>query len=85
MLAAPSVSPLQGGECFLGTVTRGFTPGYNMMGLQPKVDVPLTRQINVSSMQLSLADDLSVLGLKARHVIAQAEGLGKLSHKSQAL
>lgn len=81
MLIAANVSPLQGWDCFLDTLTRGFTPGYHMSGFQPaeKSELQTLGSNNLfENFTFQFADSI---GLKARDVIAQAEGLGKSSHK----
>jgi len=78
---ADDVPPIQGGAEMGATYSRGFTPGYNMTGLQPvelgSVSQSIIRQSNKRAPRsYHLTPEFTFFGLKAHNVIAQAEGLG---------
>lgn len=85
------VPPIQGGEILLGRFSWGFTPGYNMTDFQPGTGGALgsvmkffgieilgakSRRIVMNCLRRLRPNDAPRSRLKARHVIAQAEGLG---------
>ena len=73
-MLTPNVPPLQGGDIFGCSFTWGFTPGFNMTGLQPESgNGPIKRTVRSYQRFINRPSP----GLKARHVIARAEGPGK--------
>lgn len=77
----PNVSPLQGEEMLLGRFSWGFTPGFHMTGFQPADKSGLQTIVCHNSSANFGFQPADGLGLKARDVIAQAEGLGMWSSK----
>jgi len=72
------VPPLQGGNGLVGAFTRGFTPGYNLTGLQP-ADLAAPKAPNKAPNVSTRKSVTAGSGLKARKVKARGETPGTAS------